>query len=96
MAKKGYTSEQIIGYLHQAEIIIGSGRELDEVMCEIGVTGSTYYRWRREYGGMGVDQARRLKTLETKNARLKSVVADLTLDNVILKEISRSAAGGKF
>ena len=92
MARKRYTSEQIIGYLRQAEVLIGQGRSMEEVLREIGVTGNTYYRWRKEYGGMGLDQARRLKELETENARLKRVVADLTLDNVILKEVST----GKF
>ena len=92
MARKRYTAEQIIGYLRQAEVMIGQGRIMDEVLREIGVTGNTYYRWRKEYGGMRLDQARRLKELETENARLKRVVADLTLDNVILKEVS----AGKF
>lgn len=92
MARKRYTAEQIIGYLRQAEVLIGQGRGMDEVLREIGVTGNTYYRWRKEYGGMGMDQAKRLKELEAENARLKRVVADLTLDNVILKEVST----GKF
>lgn len=92
MARKRYTAEQIIGYLRQAEVMIGQGRSMDEVLRDLGVTGNTYYRWRKEYGGMGLDQARRLKELETENARLKRVVADLTLDNVILKEVST----GKF
>lgn len=92
MARKRYTAEQIIGYLRQAEVMIGQGRSVEEVLREIGVTGNTYYRWRKEYGGMGLDQAKRLKELEAENARLKRVVADLTLDNVILKEVST----GKF
>ena len=88
MARKRFTAEQIIGYLRQAEVMIGQGKTVDEVLREIGVTGNTYYRWRKEYGGMGVSQAKRLKELEAENARLKRVVADLTLDNVILKEVS--------
>ena len=92
MARKRYTTEQIIGYLRQAEVLIGQGHSMDEVLREIGVTGNTYYRWRKEYGGMGMDQAKRFKELEAENARLKRVVADLTLDNVILKEVS----AGKF
>tara|TARA_B100002003_G_C14066433_1_gene513191 strand:+ start:81 stop:359 length:279 start_codon:yes stop_codon:yes gene_type:complete len=92
MARKRYTAEQIIGYLRQAEVLIGQGRSMDEVLREIGVTGNTYYRWRKEYGGMGMDQAKRLKELEAENTRLKRVVADLTLDNVILKEVTT----GKF
>lgn len=92
MARKRYTAEQIIGLLRQAEVMIGQGRSIEEVLREIGVTGNTYYRWRKEYGGMGTDQARRLKELEQENARLKRVVADLSLDNLILKEVS----AGKF
>lgn len=92
MARKRYTAEQIIGYLRQAEIMIGQGKAMEVVLREIGVTGNTYYRWRKEYGGMGADQARRLKDLEAENTRLKRAVADLTLDNLILKEVST----GKF
>tara|TARA_B100001750_G_scaffold204979_1_gene181700 strand:+ start:144 stop:422 length:279 start_codon:yes stop_codon:yes gene_type:complete len=92
MARKRYTAEQIIGYLRQAEVMVGSGRTMDEVFRDIGVTANTYYRWRKQYGGMGTDQARRLKELEVENQRLKRVVADLTLDNVILREVS----AGKF
>ena len=92
MARKRYTAEQIIGYLRQAEVMVGQGRVMDEVLREIGVTGNTYYRWRKEYGGLGLDQARRLKELETENSRLKRAVAELTLDNQILKEVST----GKF
>lgn len=88
MARKRYTSEQIIGYLRQAEVMVGRGCSMEEVLREIGVTANTYYRWRKEYGGLGLDQARRLKDLEQENARLKRAVADLTLDNLILKEVS--------
>ncbi len=88
MARKRYTSEQIIGHLRQAEIMVGQGRNMEEVLREIGVTANTYYRWRKEYGGLGLDQARRMKELEQENARLKRAVADLTLDNLILKEVS--------
>ena len=92
MARKRFTTEQIIGYLRQAEVMIGRGCTFEEVLREIDVTANTYYRWRKEYGGLGMDQARRLKELETENARLKRAVADLTLDNLILKEVST----GKF
>ena len=92
MARKRYTAEQIIGFLRQAEVMIGQGKSIAEVLREIGVTANTYYRWRKEYGGLGLDQARRLKDLEQENARLKRVVADLSLDNLILKEVST----GKF
>ena len=92
MARKKYTAEQIIGLLRQAEVMVGRGSVMEEVLREIGVTANTYYRWRKEYGGLGLDQARRLKDLEQENARLKRVVADLSLDNLILKEVST----GKF
>lgn len=92
MARKRFTTEQIIGHLRQAEVMIGRGCPIEEVLREIDVTANTYYRWRKEYGGLGMDQARRLKELETENARLKRAVADLTLDNLILKEVST----GKF
>jgi transposase-like protein len=92
MARKRYTAEQIIGFLRQAEVMVGRGSSMEEVLREIDVTANTYYRWRKEYGGMGTDQARRLKDLEQENARLKRAVADLTLDNLILKEVST----GKF
>ena len=72
--------------------MIGQGKSMDEVIRALGLTGNTYYRWRKQYGGMGTDQAKRLKELEAENSRLKRVVADLTLDNVILKEVST----GKF
>jgi transposase-like protein len=92
MARKRYTAEQIIGQLRHAEVLIGQGKMMGEVLRELGVTGNTYYRWRKEYGGLGLDQAKRLKALEQENARLKRVVADLSLDNLILKEVST----GKF
>jgi transposase-like protein len=92
MARKRFTTEQIIGYLRQAEVMVGRGCTIEEVLREIDVTANTYYRWRKEYGGLGMDQARHLKELETENARLKRAVADLTLDNLILKEVST----GKF
>jgi transposase-like protein len=92
MARKRYTAEQIIGHLRHAEVLIGQGKMMGEVLRERGVTGNTYYRWREEYGGLGLDQAKRLKALEQENTRLKRVVADLSLDNLILKEVST----GKF
>ncbi len=89
MARKRYTAEQIIKHLRQAEVHSSQGRNVSEICREIGVTENTYYRWRKEYGGMGLDQARRLKELERENSRLKRAVADLTLDNLILKEASK-------
>tara|TARA_Y100001968_G_C18979712_1_gene536261 strand:+ start:78 stop:356 length:279 start_codon:yes stop_codon:yes gene_type:complete len=89
MARKRYTAEQIIGHLRQAEIRISEGKTVAEVVRELGVSEQTYYRWRKEYGGMEVEQLRRLKELEQENARLKRLVADQALDNAILKEVSR-------
>ena len=87
--KKGFTAEQIIGKLREAEVFLGQGGMVGEVSRKLGITEQTYYRWRREYGGMRVDQARRLKELEKENGRLKRLVADLTLGNAILKEATR-------
>ena len=88
MAKKGYTPEQIINKLREAEIHINQGMPIAEASRTIGVTEQTYYRWRKEYGGLKVEQAKKLKTLEKENARLKKLVADISLDNAILKEAS--------
>jgi transposase-like protein len=88
MARKRYTPEQIIRHLRQADFLYSQCRNVPEVCIEIGVTENTYYRWRKEYGGMQVNQAKRLKELERENSRLKRAVADLTLDNLILKESS--------
>ena len=88
MGRKRYTPEQIIRHLRQAEVLSSEGRNLPEICREIGVTANTYYRWRKEYGGMQINQAKRLKELERENSRLKRAVADLTLDNQILKEAS--------
>jgi transposase-like protein len=89
MAKKGYTPEQIINKLREAEVYLSQGSSIGEASRKIGITEQTYYRWRREYGGMRVEQARRLKELEKENSRLKKLVADLSLDISILKEASR-------
>ena len=89
MKKKGFTAEQIIGKLREAEVLLGQGSTVGEVSCKLGVTEQTYYRWRREYGGMRVEQARRLKELEKENGRLKRLVADLTLDNAFFTEAAR-------
>jgi len=89
MAKKGYTPEQIINKLREAEVMLSQGAPIAVVSNRIGVSDHTYYRWRKEYGGMRVDQARRLKELEQENSRLKKLVADLSLDNAILRETSR-------
>ena len=88
MARKKYTSEQIIGLLREAEVLLSQGHNVQHVAKHIGVTDQTYYRWRKEYGGMKLDQAKRLKDLEKENSRLKRLVADMALDNAILKDIS--------
>ncbi len=79
--------------MREAEIELAKGRSIREVCKQLGITEQTYYRWRKEYGGIRTDQARRLKELERENGRLKKVVADLTLDNVILKEAASRNAG---
>ena len=89
MVRKTYLPEQIINKLREAEIHLSQGATIAEASRKIGVTEQTYYRWRREYGGMRIEQARRLKELEKENTRLKRLVADLSLDNSILKEASR-------
>jgi putative transposase len=89
VVRKGYTAEQIINKLREAEILLGRGATIGEASRKIGVSDYTYYRWRKEYGGMRVDQAHRLKELEQENSRLKQLVADLSLDNAILKEAAR-------
>ena len=86
MSRKRYSTEQIIQKLRQAEVELAKGRSVGEVAKQLGITDQTYYRWRKEYGGLKTDQAKRLKELERENARLKKVVADLTLDKAILKE----------
>ena len=92
MARKRFTPEEIIGKLRQAEVLLSQGSRTAEACKAIGVTEQTYYRWRREYGGLKVDQARRLKLLETENSRLRKAVSDLTLDKLILEE----AIKGKY
>jgi len=92
MARKTYTPEQIINKLREAKVHVNHGISIFEVSRKIGVTQQTYYRCRREYGGMRVEQAKRLKELEKENARLKKLVSDISLNNAILKE----AAWGNF
>jgi transposase-like protein len=86
MSRKRYSTEQIIQKLREAEVELSKGRSVGEVAKKLGITDQTYYRWRKEYGGLKTDQAKRLKELERENARLKKVVADLALDKAILKE----------
>ena len=92
MGRKRHTPEQIITALREAEVGLARGKSVKLISRELGITEQTYYRWRREYGGMKVSQARRLKELERENGRLKRAVADLTVDKLILEE----AAKGNF
>ena len=88
MAKKRRGPEQIIRMLKQAEVLGSQGLSVTEITRELGVSDNTYYKWRKEYGGMQIDQARRLKELESENKRLKRAVAELTLDNQVLKDVT--------
>jgi len=92
MVRKNFTPEQIINKLREVEVHINQGSSISEASRKIGVTEQTYYRWRKEYGGLRIEQAKKLKHLEKENTRLKKLVADLSLDNAILKE----AAEGNF
>jgi transposase-like protein len=89
MGKQRHTAEQIIGKLREAEVLQSKGMPMEEVSRQLGISDATYYKWRKEYGGLQVDQARQLKDLEQENSRLRKVVADLTIDNSILKEAAR-------
>ncbi len=92
MGRKRHTAEQIIAKLREAEVALAKGQPLLEVVRKLQIAEQTYYRWRKEYGGLRVDQAKRLKELEKENGRLKKLVADQALDNAILKEV----ASGNF
>jgi putative transposase len=89
MSKKQHTPEQIVKKLREAEVLLARGMTVPQAARELGVTDQTYYRWRKEYGGLKLDQAKRLKELERENTRLKKLVADTMLDNAILKEAAR-------
>jgi transposase-like protein len=89
MPKKRYRPEEIIAKLREADVLISQGKKVVEVIKGLGITDVTYYRWRQEYGGMSVPQAKRLKELEKENERLRKAVSDLTLDKMILKEAAR-------
>jgi len=89
MGRQKHTAEQIIGKLREAEVLQGKGMTLEEVLRQLGISDATYYKWRKEYGGLRLDQAKRLKELEQENSRLRKVVSDLSIDNAILKEAAR-------
>jgi len=88
MSRKRYTPEQIIGFLREAEVRLSQGEKIGVICRGLGVSEQSYYCWRREYGGLKVDQAKRLKDLEKENTRLRRAVSDLTLDKLILKEVA--------
>ena len=92
MAKQRFTAEEIIHKLREADVLIGQGKTIAEACKALGVTDKTYFRWRKTHGGLRIDQAKRMRELETENARLKKAVAELTVDKIILKEV----AEGKF
>ena len=89
MPKKTFTTEQIISKLREGEVLLSQGQTVPAVCKTLGIAEQTYYRWRKAYGGLKIDQAHRLRELEQENARLKRLVADLSLDNVIIKEALR-------
>ena len=86
MATKRHKPEEIVSKLRQVDVLVGQGQTRIDAIRQVEITEQTYYRWRKEYGGLKVDQAKRLKDLEAENARLRRAVADLTLDKLILKE----------
>jgi transposase-like protein len=92
MARKQHKPEEIVAKLRQVEVLVGQGKTVADGARAVGVTEATYYRWRAEYGGLKLDQVRRLKQLEQENSRLRRAVSDLTLEKLILKE----AASGNF
>ena len=89
MSRKRPKPEEIVAKLRQADVLIGQGTSVAEAIRAIGVSEVTYYRWRREFGGLKTDQVRRMKDLETENQRLRKAIADLTLDKLILQEAAR-------
>jgi len=89
MRKKKSKVEEIIGNLREAEVELSRGQTVVQVSKKLGITEQTYYRWRKEYGGLRIDQAKRLKTLEQENTRLRRAVSDMTLDKLILQEAAR-------
>ena len=85
--KRRYSTEQIITKLREADILLSQGKSAEEIARVLEISKQTYYRWRKEYGGLNMTQAKKLKELEKENARLKTLVADLSLDNAIIKEV---------
>jgi len=89
MGKQKFTAEQIIGKLHEADVLQSQGKTIAEITRQLAISDMTYYKWRKEYGGLRIDQAKRLKELEQENQKLRRVVSDLSIDNSILKEAAR-------
>ncbi len=89
MPRKRFSAEEIVNKLREADVLISQGQTIAQACKQIGITDQTYYRWRREYGGLKTDQAKRLKELERENGRLKQLVAELSLDKAMLQEVSR-------
>ena len=89
MSKKRHSAEEIVTKLREADVLMAKGQTINEACRQLQISDQTYYKWRKEYGGLQVDQAKRLKELEQENSRLRKVVADLTIDNSILKEAAR-------
>ena len=89
MPRKRHKAEEIVAKLRQVDVLVSQGQSVADAIRQIGVTEVTYYRWRQEFGGLKIDQVKRLKELETENARLRRAVSDLTLDKLILKEAAR-------
>ena len=89
MPKKRHSAEQVVRMLREAEVELSRGMTVRDVCKKLGITDQTYYRWRKEYGGLKTDQAKRLKELERENARLKRLVADLSLDKAMLEEVAQ-------
>ena len=89
MPKKRYTPEEIVAKLRRVDVLVSQGQNIADAIRQIGVSEVTYYRWRQEYGGLKTEQVKRLKELETENARLRKAISDLTLDKLILQEAAR-------
>jgi len=89
MGAKGHSMEQIISILRQVEVEQAAGKKLEEIMKQVGISVNTYYKWKQSYGGVDISEARRLRALELENERLKKVVAELSIDNQILKEFKK-------
>lgn len=89
MARKRFTVESIVAMLREADVMIGKGLTVPEILKQLNLSDATYYKWRKEYGGLKVDQARKYKELEAENQKLKKIIADLSIDNAILREYQR-------